>query len=217
MSSTTQSEKTRHKLLHAAGELFAKKGFAAVTVREIIAHANTHLSAMNYHFNSKENLYHHVLIEAFSTTTITEEDKGYLLKLKPKQALLTLIMEALKNYRGEEGIRWKNSLISHEIQNPSVHFNTLCETYLKPDIAFIGKLITLQTEQALNDAHVRFAAISMIGLLETFGLNMTFVETVSPTLTNTFQGERLGEMILETTLFIASHGNPQNQVNQGNR
>ena len=40
-----------------AEQLFAQKGFAAVSVREITAAADTNLAAINYHFGNKMNLY----------------------------------------------------------------------------------------------------------------------------------------------------------------
>lgn len=51
------SRDTRRLLLDAALELFALKGFAATTVREIGAHAGVRDSAIYFHFPSKEAMY----------------------------------------------------------------------------------------------------------------------------------------------------------------
>ena len=53
--------KTRLRLLEAASEIFGKKGFWSATHEEISSKANANTAAINYHFDSKENLY----IEAF--------------------------------------------------------------------------------------------------------------------------------------------------------
>jgi AcrR family transcriptional regulator len=50
-------EDTKQRLLEAAEALFADKGYAAVSVREITNAAGTHLSAINYHFGDKRSLY----------------------------------------------------------------------------------------------------------------------------------------------------------------
>lgn len=48
---------TRHRLLEAAGEIFAEHGFKAATIRDICARANANVAAINYHFRDKEGLY----------------------------------------------------------------------------------------------------------------------------------------------------------------
>jgi len=52
-----KSEAKREKLLAAAGEVFIEKGFRDATVAEICARAEANVSAVNYHFGSKETLY----------------------------------------------------------------------------------------------------------------------------------------------------------------
>jgi len=47
--------------LRAARELFAQQGFDTTSVRQITAQAGANLGAITYHFQSKENLYLHVL------------------------------------------------------------------------------------------------------------------------------------------------------------
>jgi AcrR family transcriptional regulator len=51
---------TRDRLLDAAEDLFARKGYAAASVRSIVAAAGCNLAAVNYHFGGKRNLYREV-------------------------------------------------------------------------------------------------------------------------------------------------------------
>ena len=48
---------TRERLLDTAERLFAARGFAGTSVREITDAAGANLGAVNYYFRSKENLY----------------------------------------------------------------------------------------------------------------------------------------------------------------
>ena len=51
----------RNRLLDAATQLFAMKGYEVTTVREIIAGAGTNLNAINYYFGGKQGLYRAVM------------------------------------------------------------------------------------------------------------------------------------------------------------
>jgi TetR/AcrR family transcriptional regulator, regulator of cefoperazone and chloramphenicol sensitivity len=58
MSQSTPSEQdTKTTLLLTAAQLFAERGYAGASVREIVRRAGATLSAVNYHFGSKERLY----------------------------------------------------------------------------------------------------------------------------------------------------------------
>jgi AcrR family transcriptional regulator len=59
----SQSElgaQTRERLVEAAERLFARRGFAMTSVRDVTAAAGCNLAAVNYHFGSKLNLYQEV-------------------------------------------------------------------------------------------------------------------------------------------------------------
>src|SRR5512135_569744 len=48
---------TKARILAAAEEIFATKGFAGASTREIAAKANVNISSLHYHWESKETLY----------------------------------------------------------------------------------------------------------------------------------------------------------------
>ena len=52
---------TKARILEAAGNVFARKGFEAGTVREICQLAEVNLAAINYHFGDKRRLHRAVL------------------------------------------------------------------------------------------------------------------------------------------------------------
>jgi AcrR family transcriptional regulator len=51
-----QSDATRARIVAAAEQLFAERGFAGTTMRDLTTAAGTNLAAVNYHFGSKEGL-----------------------------------------------------------------------------------------------------------------------------------------------------------------
>jgi AcrR family transcriptional regulator len=50
------SDHTRAAILNSAERLYADRGFADVTLRDIVAAADVNLAAVNYHFGSKDEL-----------------------------------------------------------------------------------------------------------------------------------------------------------------
>ena len=52
---------TRNRLLETASHLFASKGYASTSVREIVARAGVSKPVLYYHFQSKEGLYYAIL------------------------------------------------------------------------------------------------------------------------------------------------------------
>src|SRR4051812_21343424 len=61
---TPAQDTTKARLLDAAGEEFAEKGFEGATIRSIIERARANIAAVNYHFGDKERLYIQAVIEA---------------------------------------------------------------------------------------------------------------------------------------------------------
>ncbi len=67
---------TRQRLLTAAERLFAEKGYAHTTVLDITGQAQCNVSAVNYYFHGKDELYLEVFRRLLST--LKEEGAGML-------------------------------------------------------------------------------------------------------------------------------------------
>ena len=57
---STRTFSTKDRILGAAEELFAQHGFGGTSLRQVTAHADVNIAAVNYHFGSKENLVNEV-------------------------------------------------------------------------------------------------------------------------------------------------------------
>jgi TetR/AcrR family transcriptional regulator len=95
----------RQRLLEGAAELFTQKGYAATTVREIVAAAGVTKPVLYYYFRNKEGIYLKLMQDAFAKmddlVAISLEDQG-----SPTQKLLafsdraySLFMENIKAVR----------------------------------------------------------------------------------------------------------------------
>ena len=71
------ADHTRNAILSAAERLYAERGFADVTMRDIVTAADVNLSAVNYHFGSKDEL----IAELFVTRSVVT-NRERLIELK---------------------------------------------------------------------------------------------------------------------------------------
>lgn len=66
MTATKEGLGTKERILQAASQLFAHKGYRDTTVQDICSMADANISSVNYHFGSKENLYDAAWQQAFA-------------------------------------------------------------------------------------------------------------------------------------------------------
>ncbi|MFI5143086.1 MAG: CerR family C-terminal domain-containing protein [Thermoanaerobaculales bacterium] len=89
---------TRERLLDAAEELFAAKGFAGASIRDITTAAECNLAAVNYHFDGKTGLYREVFRRRLAV--LREQRVGsvrrFLAKGHTPPALETVLAEFAK-------------------------------------------------------------------------------------------------------------------------
>ncbi len=70
MSDLPKADKTRNEIVRAAEQLFAEKGFRAMTLRDVTREAHVNLAAVNYHFGSKRKLMLAVIRNRFEPINI---------------------------------------------------------------------------------------------------------------------------------------------------
>ena len=108
----------RERILEAAGEVFAEKGFKAATVREICATAGVNLAGVNYYFGDKQHLYLEVLKlahpgrpEPLEETLPGEASASERLRMFVKTLMYRLAQESESS--------WKVRLFRREILDPT--------------------------------------------------------------------------------------------------
>jgi AcrR family transcriptional regulator len=78
------ADETRERVMQAAAELFAERGFRGTTMRAIAEGAGTNLASAHYHFGSKEKLYLDVAFAMFERLQGRLAERG----LSPSEAEL---------------------------------------------------------------------------------------------------------------------------------
>ncbi len=66
---TDQSTDTKIKIMEVGRVLFATNGFEGTSIREIARLAEVNIASVNYHFSTKEKLFHEILLKGHAECT----------------------------------------------------------------------------------------------------------------------------------------------------
>jgi len=120
---------TRQRLLNVAGEMFAKKGYEATTVREICAQAEANIAAVHYHFGDKEQLY----IEAVRIAACHAGEPiqfDWTEQPPPEERLRQFIRHMMTMMLKEDRPAWHIELMMREMAQPTRACAELVRTYI---------------------------------------------------------------------------------------
>lgn len=154
---------TREKILTAASDLFMEKGFRDTTVAEICRRADANISAVNYHFGSKEALYQEAWRHSFAQSVKAHPHDGGVADNAPAEERLAGRLRALIERIADENNR--DFFISQmEFTNPTGLLAEVMKTELIPqrerNLALMRELLGPEaTEQ-----QVMFCETCVIGM-----------------------------------------------------
>ena len=133
---------TKTKLLEAAGEEFALKGFEGATVREICIKAGVNQAGVNYHFGNKERLYVQAVIAAHHCRSQLPEQIECETST-PTEALRLYIYSFLKNVLDiqRDTKTWHSELMMREILHPTAACDALVKESIGPQFARLRHIL----------------------------------------------------------------------------
>jgi AcrR family transcriptional regulator len=160
---------TQKRLLEAAGEVFAQRGFRAATIREICRRANTSVSAVNYHFGDKKGLY--AAVFEYSHRRAIEKYPHHLgleSGSKPEDRLRAFIHSFLLRGLGDGFPSWHGKLIVKEMADPSGVLRKVAESTIRPMYKYleliVRELLKKNTRsRKVKDEWVQLCSMNIVG------------------------------------------------------
>jgi AcrR family transcriptional regulator len=157
------ADDTRTRIIHAAGPIFAEKGFKAATIREIRQKAGVNQAAINYHYGSKENLYLEAISLAhpakFEPLGRPEWPEGTRSEVK----LRDFICSFLTNLLGQESGSWQEQLMMREFLDPTPACREMMQKHLRLRFGLLQEILDEILPQS-TPAHKRHQiGFSVIG------------------------------------------------------
>jgi AcrR family transcriptional regulator len=158
--SAAQAE-TRRRLLEAAGELFAEKGFRLAGTREICRRAGTDIAAIHYHFGSKEALYEQVLhyADGLLVDSLPQFDGP-----GPREARLAAMIEWVLTQtfaQGQSEWRWK--FVEQAATEVTDSLQAFIDSKILPVFQALDAICKEFLGPQATQQQVRFATRSILG------------------------------------------------------
>lgn len=128
----TASEDTKQRLLQAAGEVFAARGYEVATTREICQRAEANIAAVNYHFGDKHRLYVEAVREAHCVRAEQAPLPEWPVETPPAERLREFIRHLLQRMLYEERPAWHLELAMRELARPTDACVEVVNDYIRP-------------------------------------------------------------------------------------
>src|SRR5580693_204500 len=144
---------TRQHLLEAAGQVFADVGYRAATVREICERAGANISAVNYHFGDKEQLYRAVLQETYQTAIKKyPADYGLRANATAEERLRAFVHSLLLRIFSEGPSARHGKLMAREMMEPTGALDAVVREDIRPMSALLVSIVSELLGAGADDA-----------------------------------------------------------------
>jgi AcrR family transcriptional regulator len=153
---------TRMRLLNAASRLFAERGYARVTVRDICNKAHANVAAVNYHFGGKDGLYRAVMRHAMDTMqATTEAARAAGCDLPAAERIRAYVSVFADRLLGGHHETWIHQLMLREMSDPTPALAMVADEVLKPRMVYLCRAIAELLECPPDDPRVARCALSV--------------------------------------------------------
>ncbi len=148
---------TRQQILDVAGEVFARRGYADATSKEICARAGSNAAAVNYHFGGKERLYSAVLIEAHRRIVTIEELSALAQSTQDaREKLRMFIARLMRDLSKTRTSAWEFRVLSRELLSgsPSPMLTEMLKSEAAPKARILRSIVAEIMQLPIDDPAV---------------------------------------------------------------
>lgn len=181
MTEPTENEQTCDRLLQAAVEVFAERGFKDATVRDICARAGVNVASVNYYFRSKEALYREALAFAFR-----EADRKYPQEAAadperpPEERLRLFLLAMVHRLMDESHLGFHGRLIAREIADPTGALDHIVETVMRPRFLALRDILPRLIGPGWSQADIDRLIHNIIGQCLVYRHSRPLIERLCP-------------------------------------
>lgn len=200
----SSSQATKQSLIDAAGELFARNGYAAVTTREIAKSACENIGSIHYHFGGKDGLLDAVIDYASQPWKADPfgrylRENGRLFeskagRVKLVEGIIDLLFDIIFS---KELPEWSNTFAFQTLQRNLPGVETIVKNGVEPTLnAFVELHRRIMGDGDFERAHAWFHCV----------VSPVFLLSINPTSTKRAFGGELPSSYLKTMKAICKRG-----------
>ena len=179
MTEDKAPQDAKEKLLAAGAKLFAEKGFAGISIRQLADEAGVNSAMISYYFGGKEGLYEAVI------TTQYERLLGKFEEIAaspaPVQKKLHMYAEVIRrNHMEDQPLMAR--LVQGELSSPTACMEKVIRKYTARSAKLVSGILRegIQNGQLRQDIDPLFAALALAGMLNFFFILREVTKSVVP-------------------------------------
>lgn len=184
-AATERGERARTRLLSEASRIFAEKGYAKASTREICVAAGLNVAGIHYHFGGKEGLYRAVLvgpIQGMASQLAGFDAPGLTLEASLTHLVGAFVGEQGGSHPGaDDGLR----LFLREMIEPTPVFAQAVAQYIGPVHLSIARLLVRHMDMDPDgeiDEDVHRLVFGLIAMAHDYCMSREFMNLVAPRL-----------------------------------
>lgn len=174
--------RTPEHLLDVAARLFAERGYAAVTLKDVVDAAKVNGASVNYHFGDKQNLYRKIIERSLEHREQAAPLEDPSDAQAPEARLHLFIHALLTQLLGEGSTSLMARLMLREAIDPTVEFDRAVDELPRRQLRILDGIIAEIAGPGCSRQAIRRMSISILGQCVYYRYAEKFLKRIDPRL-----------------------------------
>lgn len=180
-AATARGLRARERLIEEALRIFADKGFAKASTREICQAAGLNVASIHYYFGDKAGLYRAVLLKPLEE--LGEDFREFDDPSLPLPEALSRFMSALLCPWGQDQrATWVMRLHLREMIEPTQDYKDVVAHHVLPHHLNLVKVLARHVGAAEADDALHQLAFALVAMVHDYGMSREFMQCLAPSL-----------------------------------